>query len=732
MATKGLKLKVLPFDPYGDRLDLGKRWEKWVERFERDLKYNGCDPSEQPEVARMALLIYAGTEVEDLHDTLPVPVKPEGITTAQWTVYEKSKLKLKLYFLPKQCNDFTLFELMRMKPALSESITDYAMRLRKAADKCDFTNWSAEKMIKSLVISNMHDNDLRLKLLQKERTLDQILDIARKKEDAVARSKVMDDESGDSEVRKVRMNQSSRLSRKPVPTGQQKCNKCGHEKHFPSSECPAISRTCNFCKKKGHYASMCFKKQNIKAVDDYEVETTETDTDSEGDLKKIDILTLGNKVSLMKIQTNDQEVIWQPDTGTQRNVWDESHFRRFQKQCKRVIPLKTTSIKLFAYGSKIPLSVVGCFDAMLKAGDHEIKTEIYVTQESSTYPLLSESSAKSLGLIKYNESFLVKHLINDQKSLSDPCRAMLHGVKRQEIADLIVSNSELFSGKIGKSTASEVTLMIDPSVQPVVQKQRRIPLNLSEKVENKIKDLLSQDIIERVPDDEPRTWVSPAVIAPKPGSDDIRFCIDMRMANKAIKRPYTQIPTMEDIVHKFQSAERFTKLDIKESYHEFVLSDLSRNITTFYGPDRLYRYKRLNYGTKSAQDILQIEMQKMLSGIRHQVNIAYDILIGGTVEEHDEALEQVLSILKSKGITLNPKKCIFDAEEARFVGLVFTKDGTKPDAKNVKNLQEATRPSNKAELRSFLGMAGYSERFIPNFASIAHPLRKLLKEKTWH
>ena len=114
---------------------------------EISIKYNGCDPKEQPEVAKMALLIYAGTEVEDLHDTLPVPVKPEGITTAQWTVYEKSKLKLKLYFSPKQCNDFALFELMRMKPALSESITDYAMRLRKAADKCDFTNWSAEKMI---------------------------------------------------------------------------------------------------------------------------------------------------------------------------------------------------------------------------------------------------------------------------------------------------------------------------------------------------------------------------------------------------------------------------------------------------------------------------------------------------------------------------------------------------------------------------------------------------------
>ena len=56
----------------------------------------------------MALLIYAGTEVEDLHDTLPDPVKPEGMTNAQWTDYEKSKLKLRLYFSPKQCNDFAL------------------------------------------------------------------------------------------------------------------------------------------------------------------------------------------------------------------------------------------------------------------------------------------------------------------------------------------------------------------------------------------------------------------------------------------------------------------------------------------------------------------------------------------------------------------------------------------------------------------------------------------------
>ncbi|CAB4017079.1 kidney mitochondrial carrier 1-like [Paramuricea clavata] len=132
-ATKGPKLKVLPFDLHGDRLDLGKRWEKWFERFERDLEYNGCDPSKTPEIAKMALLIYAGTEVEDLHATLPEPGRPEGTEEENWTAYEQSKTKLKIHFSPKQCNDFAIFELLRMKIESSESITSYAMRLRKAA-----------------------------------------------------------------------------------------------------------------------------------------------------------------------------------------------------------------------------------------------------------------------------------------------------------------------------------------------------------------------------------------------------------------------------------------------------------------------------------------------------------------------------------------------------------------------------------------------------------------------
>jgi hypothetical protein len=389
-----------------------------------------------------------------------------------------------------------------MKIESSESITSYAMRLHKAASKCNFTNWSAEKIIKSLIISNMQDDTLRLKFLQKDRTLDQILDIARKKQDAVARRKVIDKDLRQV-VNKVGAKRNQPLQQKGT-TDQ--CNRCGHENHFPASECPAITRICNYCKKKGHYASKCFRKQKEAGMKRIEAEPqtdTGTDTNSdtdEYDTAKIELvnnLRMREKPSLMRVCTYDHEGLWQPDTGTQKDVWDEAHFRSFKEKT-------LTNIKLFAYGGKTPLVVIGSFKAVLTAGDQTVDTEIYVTSEPLAYPLLSEQSAKQLQLIRYNEKFL-------KKRVSEPCTKVLPMTRRQKIADMIRDNPEVFTGKIGKAKTNELSLMIDDSVIPVVQKQRRIPVNLSDRAESEIQDLLDQDI-ERVPDNQSRSWVSPPVI----------------------------------------------------------------------------------------------------------------------------------------------------------------------------------------------------------------------------
>ena len=97
------------------------------------------------------------------------------------------------------------------------------------------------------------------------------------------------------------------------------------------------------------------------------------------------------KPSLMRVRPNDQEVLWQPDT--QKNVWDEAHFRSFEKKTRKTVKLSPTNIKLFAYGGKTPLSVIGSFKAVyIDSGgsDDKHRDTVYVTSEPSAYPLLSE------------------------------------------------------------------------------------------------------------------------------------------------------------------------------------------------------------------------------------------------------------------------------------------------------------------------------------------------------
>ena len=92
----------------------------------------------------------------------------------------------------------------------------------------------------------------------------------------------------------------------------------------------------------------------------------------------------------------------------------------------------------------------------------------------------------------------------------------------------------------------QIELLIDKSVKPVAQRQRKIPFHLRAKVDSELNRLQQEDIIEKVPDNEETDWISPVVIVHKQ-DEQIRLCVDMRAANTAIKRVCHPIPTVRDI-----------------------------------------------------------------------------------------------------------------------------------------------------------------------------------------
>ena len=212
----------------------------------------------------------------------------------------------------------------------------------------------------------------------------------------------------------------------------------------------------------------------------------------------------------------------------------------------------------------------------------------------------------------------------------------------------------------------------------------------------------------------------------------IRASIDMRIPNQSMKcSRCVQAPRMEDFEYHLHDCTIFSKLDLRQGYHQLTLDPETRKIATFSTPWGNYRPRRLVFGAKSSQDVFDESIFRIFGDIPHCLNQRDDILLGGKdKEEHREALKAVLQRAKDCGITFNKEKCQFEWEEIEFFGHTFTKDGLKPSAEKVKAVKECAAPKSKEEVRSSLGMAGYLDNFIDNYATIAAPLYQLTRNET--
>lgn len=279
-----------------------------------------------------------------------------------------------------------------------------------------------------------------------------------------------------------------------------------------------------------------------------------------------------------------------------------------------------------------------------------------------------------------------------------------------------------------KMKGIKLHIPIDKSVTPVVQHARRPPIALLGRIEEKLDHLEAADIIEKV--NQYSDWVSPLVIIVK-DSGDLRICVDMRVANRAIKREHHLMPTIEDFLPRLKSAKYFSRLDIKDAFHQIELDELSRPITTFITHRGMYRYKRLMFGVSCAPEMFQKIIEQLLADCENCVNYIDDIIVfGADEEEHNRCLQKVLAVLQSHDVLLNDRKCLFKVTELEFLGHHVSSEGIRPAESKVEALQSFRPPQNVEELRSFLGLATYVGRFLPNLATISAPLRTLTRNGT--
>ncbi|GBG80660.1 hypothetical protein CBR_g31120 [Chara braunii] len=191
-------------------------------------------------------------------------------------------------------------------------------------------------------------------------------------------------------------------------------------------------------------------------------------------------------------------------------------------------------------------------------------------------------------------------------------------------------------------------------------------------------------------------WIRPScspygapVLFVRKKNKDLRLCIDYRKLNAQTVKNAGPLPWIDDLLERLGGATYFLKLDLKSGYHQIEIQP----------QDRVLIY---------LDDIL---------------------VYSRTLDEHIVHLRAVLDCLRLAKYKANLDKCEFAKQELEYLGHYVTPKGIRPLADKIQAIVDWPEPHCTTDVRSFMGLAGYYQRFVESYWKVAAPLSRLQSPK---
>jgi hypothetical protein len=260
----------------------------------------------------------------------------------------------------------------------------------------------------------------------------------------------------------------------------------------------------------------------------------------------------------------------------------------------------------------------------------------------------------------------------------------------------------------------EFAIELQPGTTPISKRPYRMPPAELAKLKKQLQELLDKGFIR--PSTSP--WGCPTLFVKKK-DESLRLCTDYRPLNAVTIKNKYPLPRIDVLFDQLVGAKVFSKIDLRSGYHQIKIraSDIPKTaFSTRYG---LYEFLVMSFGLTNAPAYFMYLMNSVFMPKLDKFVVVFidDILVySRNEEEHAGHLHVVLQRLREHHLYAKLSKCDFWLKEIKFLGHTISQTGIVVDPDKVQEVINRKPHTTVRQIWSFLGLAGYYRRFIPDFS----------------
>lgn len=461
-----------------------EEWTQYAERLGHFLVANGITEDERK---RAVLLSVIGPKAYKLLGSLVAPKKPGEKSYAELVKVMTD------HYNPLPSEIVQRFKFHTRVRREGESMAAYVAGLRALGQTCGFGDM-LDDMLRDRLVCGVNDRRIQHRLLtetETKLTFKRALELAQSMETADKNSRELQSHASapvsEGEVRKV--NSAGVTLR---------CYRCGKAGHKPA-HCPCKSARCYNCGKTGHLRAVCradkkATERNFSKNRDGQVRTVLEGFKDSNEHSSVlsQIIASVNKPIILEVVLDGRPLQMELDTGAAVSLVSEATY----KQLFADTPLSETSTTLKTYSGE-PLRVVG-----------QREVEVCAEKQTARLPLVVVAGD---GPSLFGRDWL-KSIRLDWQAIKQ--------VRYRGLPDILSAYENVFQPGLGTLEGYEAKIFVDPEAQPHFCKARSVPYAMRAKVEEELKRLQEEDVIEPV---QFADWAAPIVPVLKSDGKTVRI-----------------------------------------------------------------------------------------------------------------------------------------------------------------------------------------------------------------